>query len=259
MLIAAETATTNIRKLTLTLALACATLCLLWNVGAFALQPTPFLPNSTLTPGDVFDVTREEICAPGYSKKVRDVPKSLRDRAFENYDIPSDQRREYQLDHLIPLALGGSNSIKNLWPQPNNTSPWNARAKDRLERRLHELVCDGQLDPETAQRKLETVQREIAANWTEAYRKYFGASPPVAAKGEPLLAPNTTDSETLPEANAPNAPENEVCVACVWVNTRSGVYWKPGSEFYGNTKQGKYMVESDAVAAGYRPARGVGH
>jgi len=40
----------------------------------------------------------------------------------------------------------------------------------------------------------------------------------------------------------------------VWVNTDSGIYHKPGSRFYGKTKQGKYMTEADAIKAGYRPA-----
>jgi hypothetical protein len=41
----------------------------------------------------------------------------------------------------------------------------------------------------------------------------------------------------------------------VWVNTDSGVYHKEGSRYYGKTKTGKYMSESDAVKAGYRPAK----
>jgi hypothetical protein len=38
----------------------------------------------------------------------------------------------------------------------------------------------------------------------------------------------------------------------VWVNTASGVYHKPGSRYYGKTKQGKYMTEADAIKVGYR-------
>jgi endonuclease G len=44
--------------------------------------------------------------------------------------------------------------------------------------------------------------------------------------------------------------------AKVWVNTRSGAYWLPGTQFYGKTKQGKYMTEAEAVAAGYHKAGG---
>jgi hypothetical protein len=208
-------------------------LCLLWNVGALARQPTRFLPDPELTPGGVFEVTLEDICTPGHSKKVRAVTKALRDQVYRSYGIPSYQPGEYQLDHLVPLSIGGSNSIRNLWPQPNNTSPWDARAKDALERRLLKLVCAGQVD-------LETAQREIATDWTKAYQTYIGGSPPVAATPEPLLLPNASENE-------------------VWVNTRSGKYWKPGSQFFGKTKQGKFMTESDAINSGYRPARGTGN
>ena len=41
----------------------------------------------------------------------------------------------------------------------------------------------------------------------------------------------------------------------VWVNTESGIYHKPGSRYYGKTKQGKYMTEADAQKAGYKPAK----
>ena len=37
-------------------------------------QPTPILPDPKLTPGDTFDVTAQDVCVPGYAKKVRDVP-----------------------------------------------------------------------------------------------------------------------------------------------------------------------------------------
>jgi hypothetical protein len=41
---------------------------------ALAEQPTPILPDPKLTPGDTFDVTAEDVCVPGYAKKVRAVP-----------------------------------------------------------------------------------------------------------------------------------------------------------------------------------------
>src|SRR5262249_49951369 len=156
----------------------------------------------------------------------------LRDQAFNSYGIESNRRNQYQLDHLIPLALGGSNAIKNLFPLPNYTSPWNAGAKDRLEVRLQKLVCSGQVD-------LETAQRAIAVNWTVAYQRFMGISPPVGAKSEPFLTPKVV-TETPLRMTAPNATENEV-----WVNTRSGVYWRPGSQYFGKTRRGKFMAESD--------------
>ena len=49
-----------------------------------------------------------------------------------------------EIDHLIPLGLGGSNRPRNLWPQSHSTVPCNSIANDRLERKLHAEVCVGQ-------------------------------------------------------------------------------------------------------------------
>jgi hypothetical protein len=51
---------------------------LLWNLSALGQQPKPILPDPKLTPGDVFDVTAQDICVPGYAKKVRAVPAWLK-------------------------------------------------------------------------------------------------------------------------------------------------------------------------------------
>ena len=50
--------------------------------------------------------------------------------------------------------------------------------------------------------------------------------------------------------NAPSVPTR------VWVNTASKVYHCPGTRYYGNTKQGAYMSESDARSRGFRAAAG---
>jgi hypothetical protein len=130
-----------------------------------AAQPTPILPDSKLTPGDTFDVTAQDVRVPGYAKKVRAVPAWLKRQAYAEYGITQYKTGDYEVDHLIPLSLGGSNSIRNIWPQSTKTSPWNSFVKDALERKLHKLVCAGQLD-------LKTAQRGIASDWIEAYKKY---------------------------------------------------------------------------------------
>ena len=50
-------------------------------------QPTPILPDAKRTPGDTFDVTAQDVCVPGYAKKVRAVPAWLKRQAYAEYEI----------------------------------------------------------------------------------------------------------------------------------------------------------------------------
>ena len=63
--------------------------------------------------------------------------------------------------------------------------------------------------------------------------------------GSPSKAPSTTTAATPKTSPALNG-------GLVWVNTESGVYHRPGTRWYGKTKQGKYMAEADAIKAGYK-------
>jgi hypothetical protein len=127
-----------------------------------------FLPNKEFTPGDPLIGLNpaETICIPGYTKKARVVSESTKRKVFELYNTTPQQDR-YEVDHLISLELGGSNDIRNLWPQSYTTQPWNAYKKDKLENKLKRMVCSGQI-------QLEQAQQEIANDWIAAYKKYIG-------------------------------------------------------------------------------------
>jgi hypothetical protein len=57
---------------------------------------------------------------------------------------------------------------------------------------------------------------------------------------------------------SPSASESPLNADEVWVNTKSGKYWKPGSRYYGKTKKGEYMPEQEAIQKGYQAANGTG-
>jgi hypothetical protein len=67
-----------------------------------------------------------------------------------------------------------------------------------------------------------------------------------------------TKTDATKTASTPAPTDKEIADAkakgLVWVNTSSKIYHKDG-EFYGKTKQGKFMTEADAQKAGYRAAK----
>jgi sulfur transfer complex TusBCD TusB component (DsrH family) len=84
------------------------------------------------------------------------------------------------------------------------------------------------------------------------------AQPPTAAAPAPRTRSRTGGTTAL--APPGSAEEAQVRARCpsdtvVWVNEESKIYHFSGHKAYGTTKQGKYMCERDAVAAGNRAAK----
>jgi hypothetical protein len=138
------------------------------------------LPDPRLTPGDSLPAGVAAICVPGYSARVRDVPESEKKAVYARYHV-AHVPYAHEVDHLVSLELGGSNSISNLWPEPY-AGRWGARAKDVLENKLHELVCDGTMS-------LRHAQRMEVTNWVSAYRTLIGAPPPALHHRAPAPLP----------------------------------------------------------------------
>ncbi len=122
------------------------------------------VPSQALTPGAVRTVAKAEVCSTNIQPFA--LPVALQRRVFEEYGIRNASLNAYEVDYLITPELGGAADIRNLWPEPYSATVWNAHVKDQLEDRLHQLVCDGQLD-------LATAQHDISTNWIAAYKKYF--------------------------------------------------------------------------------------
>ena len=131
------------------------------------------LPDPACTPGALDPrVTQATItttiCTRGWTATVRpaeSVTEPIKRERMAAYG-DTDSLSATELDHLVPLELGGASTVANLWPQPWD-GPVGATVKDELENRLNELVCSGRLT-------LAAAQEAIAHDWIATYREYVG-------------------------------------------------------------------------------------
>jgi hypothetical protein len=114
------------------------------------------------------DTIRQTICVAGYTKLVRPstiYTNGVKLKLMREAGIDPARASEYELDHIVPLALGGHpRKLDNLQLQPWEGSN-GAKRKDRLEAKMQCLVCTGQIP-------LKTAQQEIYADWPAAYHRY---------------------------------------------------------------------------------------
>lgn len=129
---------------------------------------------------------------------------------------PSPQK--YEVDHLISLELGGSNSIKNLWPEPGFPNP-----KDKLENRLHAMVCNGQLS-------LLQAQRAIGGNWVHYYQQYIGPAPNPPTHYDPHSVWSLPTRRLTPGDIDPSVTKTMVCTTST--STRRNVSQITKNEVY---------------------------
>ena len=113
----------------------------------------------------------QTICRRGWTRSVR--PPEAYTEGMKRGDIlahgyPDRSLQNYQLDHLIPLELGGDPTDPgNLWAEPLHPADgWGAGLKDELEHKLNYLVCTGRLP-------LTAAQHDIATDWESAYNRYI--------------------------------------------------------------------------------------
>lgn len=107
---------------------------------------TQAVPPAALNPDVRPDTVRSTICVPGYTASVRpstSFTTGVKLRLLRDASLAPDAASAYELDHRIPLSLGGHpRALANLQLQRWEGSD-GAKAKDNLERRLQTLVCAG--------------------------------------------------------------------------------------------------------------------
>lgn len=127
----------------------------------------PQLPDAACTPGSIrSDVTQasigQTICVRGWTATVRPPASEtgpVKTQAMRSYGVPASERPIVELDHLVPIELGGANDVSNLWPEISD-EPGHGfnNSKDGLENRMKIAVCSHRMS-------LADAQRAIALDW----------------------------------------------------------------------------------------------
>lgn len=113
-------------------------------------------PNTNLTPGDVMTYDSVFLCNPGTPEKLSiNSSDAMKRQVFAEYHLSYPPTTQYQIDRFIPISLGGSNNIKNLWPQPASPIP-GYHEKDEVEQYLYTLMCNNTINITTAQNMIKT-------------------------------------------------------------------------------------------------------
>ncbi len=118
-------------------------------------------PNAQLTPGAVATQDTAIVCHRS-TATVRHTTERTKAAVYAAYSVRHHRPGQYEIDHLIPLELGGADTITNLWPEPALPKP-GFHEKDALENRLHAMACTGMI-------ALDSAQRWIARDWWSAYQ-----------------------------------------------------------------------------------------
>jgi hypothetical protein len=131
------------------------------------------MPDPGCTPGAINPtVTEQVIKDTGFTTKcVRNRITTEHEKAqtYNWYAIthPTNNTgasQSCELDHLVPLYLGGADTLDNIWPQcgPARVSLENRyfKKKDKVEYYLGQMVRQGKMN-------LKDAQNGIAADWTQ--------------------------------------------------------------------------------------------
>lgn len=119
-----------------------------------------------------------------YSRAARETPEALKEKIFADYGLtdPHDKGHSYEVDHRVPLSLGGRDLEENLWPETRTAPKWSAWVKDRLEFKLWNMVCHPKAG--TAPLALTEAQAVFTGDWIAEYPKYCPAEQACPAYAE---------------------------------------------------------------------------
>jgi len=141
-------------------------------------------PDKKLTPGAIDPAaTQQKVIKVGYTVDARHVTDDTKWQVLVRYKMASGKLdhkklstllKDFEIDHMISLELGGSNVVVNLWPQPYTCDVkgenMGARQKDVVETTLHRMMRKGTLT-------LPQAQKIILTDWVLAYHQIKANKP----------------------------------------------------------------------------------
>jgi len=116
-----------------------------------------------LNPAVTQESAQETICVVGWTRSIRPpsaYTRRVKQELLRQLDLPAESAPQYELDHRIPLSLGGAPFERaNLELQPWDEAP----EKDRKEACLSRAVCAGRLTLTAARERIWRDWRKVGA------------------------------------------------------------------------------------------------
>lgn len=135
------------------------------------------IPDPRCTPGVAASTDENDVCGivdgKSYSKRHRQTPAGLKALITKRYGQQPNSG-DVEIDHRIPLSLGGEDAVYNLWYEfgRDRGVRFTYHEKDRLERWAWEQVCQRH-----AMSLRDAQAIFLAPDWRSAYCRYIGGPP----------------------------------------------------------------------------------
>lgn len=106
----------------------------------------PIAPEASVTTGKLCDIPDSYRYPERIAYCERFVTKETKDKIIQDYDlkfgyrIRTIERDLFKIDHFIPLCMGGSNDVVNLWPQHKSVYSITDPVEELLCKKLSEGV-----------------------------------------------------------------------------------------------------------------------
>lgn len=135
----------------------------------------PLTPDKDETPGSVCVTSNNDFEEYRYPERIpychRNVATALKKTIYEWYGIPTSERKNYTIDHLIPLSIGGDNDRTNLWPEHKEVKALrpdlelqvylDLKKGDALQKDLIKLILDNKFNPRLNAKRFEIQMRPL--------------------------------------------------------------------------------------------------